>query len=144
MLWIKDSNGITDNAYCELSALCSNMPRLWTLKTRIEEINKLWNLKDLPNGVIGVQHCIKDILYEHAKLLDSIDNNVLKVKISGDGTQVGQRGNFVLITITILNEGPIAKTSKGNHVLAIIKGKEDYATLKNGLEDICNELKHPY
>ena len=40
MLWIKDSNGVSDNAYHELSALCSNMPRLWILKTCINEINK--------------------------------------------------------------------------------------------------------
>ena len=44
-------------------------------------------------------------------------------------------------TFTILDEGPIAHTSEGNYILAIVKVSEKYELLKLALEDICHDVE---
>ena len=52
-----------------------------------------------------------------------------KVKLSGDGTNIGKRLKLENVTYTILNEKDAAVNEKGNYVLAIIKTTENYDNL---------------
>lgn len=144
IMWAKDANNVSDASYRELSSLCSTMPRLWKVQERISEINKEWKIKPLPNNIPGVQHSISDLVTERYKSLckSGTPPNQLNIKLSGDGTNVGRKNTFVVVSLTILEEGQKAKTSKGNHILAIIKGKEDYQTLQTALEDIRTDIKN--
>ena len=55
-----------------------------------------------------------------------LEEDVIRVKISGDGTCFGKRLKLVNITFTILNEKEAAMSEKDNHVLAILKTTESY------------------
>ena len=74
----------------------------------------------------------QDATFRHTKQI--------RVKLSGDGTWVGNRLHVVNFTFTIPDEGPMAYSSEGNHVLAILKVPESYESLANALEDIRREV----
>ena len=52
------------------------------------------------------------------------DGETIKVKLSGDGTNIGKRVTVVNFTFTILNRKELAMGEKGNYVLAIVKTTE--------------------
>ena len=54
MLYVKDRYNISGNAYHEMASLCRQMPRHYTLKQRISELNAQWNIYPTPEGT-GVQ-----------------------------------------------------------------------------------------
>ena len=47
---IKDKYNISGGAYHEMTQICKTLPRLYRLKDRIKELNKLWCIKPIPNG----------------------------------------------------------------------------------------------
>ena len=69
------------------------------------------------------------------------DGKTIKIKISGDGTNIGKRLSVVNITYTILNEDKVAMSEKGNYLLAVIKAKESYETLAESLKDLIKEME---
>jgi hypothetical protein len=64
------------------------------------------------------------------------DGETIKIKLSGDGTNIGKQMSVVNITFTILNEKKMAMSEKGNYILAVIKASESYDTLAESLADI--------
>ena len=124
------------------------MPKYYKLKRRIQELNKLWNIQPTPSGTIGVQqsleNCLRLCLLRLLKVApqDATFRHTkqIRVKLSGDGTWVGKRLHVVNFTFTIPDEGPMAYSSEGNHVLAILKVPESYESLANALEDIRREV----
>lgn len=60
-------------------------------------------------------------------------NRKVRVKFTGDGTNMGKRLHVVNFEFTILDEGDLACSAMGNHCLAIFKEPEMYETLKNAL-----------
>ena len=148
MLLVKDRYDVSSRAYHEMASICKSMPKHYKLKRRIQELNKLWNIQPTPSGTIGVQQSLenrlrlrllrllkvapRDAIFRHTKQI--------RVKLSGDGTWVGKRLHVVNFTFTIPDEGPMAYSSDGNHVLAILKVPESYESLANALEDIRREV----
>ncbi|PFX31339.1 hypothetical protein AWC38_SpisGene3869 [Stylophora pistillata] len=88
----------------------------------------------------------KDSLEEQIQRLQK--NGVLdeattiKVKISGDGTNIGKRLKLENVTYTNLNKKDAAMNEKGNYVLAIIKTTENYDNLKESLADLNSEMSN--
>ena len=68
-------------------------------------------------------------------------NKKLRVKLSGDGTNVGKRLHVMNVTFTILDEGSKAMAAEGNHIIAIIKEPEDYEKLAESLSDIRRDVE---
>ena len=64
-------------------------------------------------------------------VLDKVTTTI-KVKLSGDGTNIRKRLKLDNVTYTILNEKDAAMNEKGNYVLATIKTTENYG-LKRAL-----------
>lgn len=64
----------------------------------------------------------------------------IRVKISGDGTNIGKRLHVINVTFTLLDEGSQACSARGNHIIAMLKEPESYEQLKLGLEDIVAEI----
>ena len=58
----------------------------------------------------------------------NILTTLIKITLSGDGTNIGKRINVVNITSTILNEKKTAMGEKGNYILAVLKVTESYET----------------
>ncbi len=69
-----------------------------------------------------------NVLLEKGEIDSSSENNKLRVKLSGDGTMLG---NICMLkhTLTILEEGSQAMAAEGNHLIAVIKVPEDYDNL---------------
>ena len=66
----------------------------------------------------------------------------IKVKLSGDGTNIRKRLKLDNVTYTIMNEKDAAMNEKGNYVLATIKTTENYDNLKESLADLNNEMSN--
>ena len=58
----------------------------------------------------------------------NILTTLIKITLSGDGTNIGKRTNVVNITSTIPNEKKTAMGEKGNYILAVLKATESYET----------------
>jgi len=148
ILLIKDSYNISGGAYHELASICKSLPRHHKIKQRIRKLNELWNIKPTPHGV-GVQQSLKERLYvrlEHLLKVSPHDAHFIKkqqvrVKLSGDGTNIGKRLHVVTFTFTLLEEGNKAHSSDGNHILAVFKEPEKYESVKAALEDISAEVE---
>ena len=64
------------------------------------------------------------------------------IKLTGNGTQIGRGLNIVNFAFTIIEEGEVAISVRGNHCIAILKISEsDYDQLLCGLREIINETK---
>ena len=70
-----------------------------------------------------------------------ISKQRVRVKLTGDGTNIGKRLHVVNFGFTILDEGESAYSASGNHCIAIFKETEDYNSLKIALQDIVAEVE---
>ena len=70
-----------------------------------------------------------------------MQEKIVRVKLSGDGTRIGKRLHVVAFTFTLLDENQ-ATSAAGNHILAIFKQPESYECLKLALTDIIHEVEH--
>ena len=149
MLYVKDYHNVSHAAYHELTQVCAQMPRQYKIKDRIAELNKLWNIKPLPNEIEGVQQPLESrlrIRIEHLVKSSPPDTEFLqtkriRVKLSGDGTCIGKRLHVVCFTFTLLEESDKTGSFEGNHILAIFKTPESYGYLKKALEDIIKDVE---
>ena len=66
---------------------------------------------------------------------------MIKIKVSGDGRNVGEKLSVINTTYTILNEKQLAMSEKGNYLIAVLKEKENYDVLQAGLLDLINEME---
>ena len=147
--FVKDWYKISGEAYHELASICKALPRHYGIKQRITELNRLWNIKPTPHGTIGLQQSLRDRLQVRlAHLLriskpdaTFLQDKVLHIKLSGYGTNIGKRLHIINFTFTLLEEGSLARSCRGNHILAVLKEPEKYESLQNGLADIRAEVK---
>ena len=149
LLFVKNWYNISGEAsYHELASICKALPQHYGIKQRITELNRLWNIKPTPHGTIGLQQSLRDRLQVRlAHLLriskpdaTFLQEKVLHFKLSGDGTNIGKRLHIINFTFTLL-EGSLARSCRGNHILAVLKEPEKYESLTNGLSDIRTEVK---
>ena len=72
----------------------------------------------------------------------------VRVKLTGDWTYLGSKIHVVTFRFTVLDEGDIAKSANGYHLLCLLKLDESYDSLAQGLKDIdemskiaCDDFK---
>ena len=148
MLYIKDWHNVSDCAYHELAKVSTQMPRQYKLRERISALNTLWKINPTPNNTQGVQQSLKNRLEIRIRSLIQISastapflqNKVVQVKLSGDGTKIGKQLHVVEFTFTLLEEDQ-AGSAAGNHILAVFKQPGLYGCLKLALADIITEVK---
>ena len=61
------------------------------------------------------------------------------MKVSGDGTRIGKR---LHVTYTIINDGNVAMSEKGNYVIAVIKTNYEYIGIRDSLSDLRDEMRN--
>ena len=85
--------------YHELSMVCQHLPRSCKLKKIAENLNSQWDIKPCP-GNNGIQQSLDLRLKERLKYLlpqkEVTSGDVLKVKISGDGTKICRKLNLII------------------------------------------------
>ena len=67
--------------------------------------------------------------------------STIRIKLTGDGTQIGRGLSIVNFAFTILEEEETAMSVRGNHCIAILKVSESYDELYNGLKNIIDEAR---
>ena len=143
LLYIKDKFHVSDEAWKELSAASEDFPSIYSIKKRMETLNERWNLFPTPGEAEGVQIRLKDSLMEQIPKIEHKfgSSKNLKIKVSGDGTNIGKRLHILNVTYTIINEESAAMSEKGNYVLAIIKTTEEYNSIRDSLSDLIEEMR---
>ena len=144
VLYVKERFGLSNSAYHEMSMVCRELPRSWKLKDLTAKMNSKWNIEPCP-GNDGVQQSLESRLKERVSHLlqegKIKSGDTLQVKFSGDGTKVCRKLNVINFTFTLLNEGEIAMSPKGNHTIAIINSTESYEVLAATLSTLRDEVK---
>ena len=148
LLYNKERFNVSNEAYHELTMICKDLPRSWKIPDRIREINTKWNFFPTPGDTNGVQQSIKERLEIRLQnLINNTPSNAafkldhkIRVKLSGDGTNIGKRLHVINITFTMLDEGGKAMSADGNHLIAVIKESENYDKLEQSLADIGKDM----
>ena len=65
----------------------------------------------------------------------------VKVKLTGDGTNIGKHLHVVNFVFTILEEEEKAHSAARNHCVAIFKATENYDDMKLCLQDIVKDVE---
>ena len=144
LLYVKDKFNISDSASREISAKSSDLSSLTAMKKRMKTINSRWNIFPTTGDADCVQIKLEDSLKEQIgrlKKQGSLNSEKLKIKVSGDGTNIGKKLHVLNVTYTILNEENIAMSEKGNYLSAIIKTKEDYNCIRKSLQNLKDDMK---
>ena len=139
-LYVKDKFLLSDAAYRELSQLTLSLPRLNSLKKLSTTLNSEFDLFPAPNGVIGVQQRLKTRLLACLNSFGKLgENDVVQVKLTGDGTNIGCTFHVINVAFVLLNDMTSVSSPKGNHSLAILDVAENYESLRLSLSDILQE-----
>lgn len=92
-----------------------------------------------PGVADGAQMSFNDLLIERIRdhLASNPDDHdrTMKIKISGDGARMTRNSSFILLSFALLQAADVI-AAKGNHTIAVVKGKEDYTTLQANFADI--------
>ncbi|XP_021352099.1 uncharacterized protein LOC110466641 isoform X1 [Mizuhopecten yessoensis] len=143
LLYILDTFNISREAYAELSMYCKELPRRHVLQEYVNKLNTGFKIVDTPNG-LGVQQSLKTKLLQVLNSLTAEDNKFapdgkIKIKLSGDGTNVGKRLHVVNVSFTVINEKR-CRAASGNYPLCVMNSKEAYSELADGLRDLRQEV----
>lgn len=107
-MYLKDKFNISNEAWHELAMKANDVPKMYGMKKRISQLNSRWNLKPIPGDAEGVQIGFQDSLKENVQKLKRsgilCKGETIKIKLSGDGTNIGKRLTVVNFAYTILNE----------------------------------------
>ena len=107
-LYIKDKHSIADAGYHELS-MHSDLPCSSQLKKLKYELNSNYDIRKAPGDTIGVQQSLKARLTPRlTRIVQNATENMpsyFRIKLTGDGTQIGRGFNVVNVAFTILEEG---------------------------------------
>ena len=103
-------------------------------------------MKPTPGDAESVQLGFAESLQEHIVRLQKNgeinDGETIKIKLSGDGTNIGKGLTVVNFTFTILHEKDVAMGEKGNYILAVIKTTETYDNLRDSVADLRMEMSN--
>ena len=142
-LYAKDKFNVSNEAYHEIAMINEDLPRSHVIKSKAKELNSFFDIKAVERGVEGYQQSIRGVLtlildHYHKLMTNESFQTTIRVKLSGDGTWIGNKLHVINFTFT-LPDFPCAKSADGNVLLAIFKGSENYQYLQNALRDIINE-----
>ena len=144
VLYVKEKFAISDRAYHEISLISHDLPRKNDLKKLSEIFDHESRVLSCPNGITGVQQSLQDRLHVRLQNILKTRSKIptkVRVKLSGDGTNVARSMHIINFTFTVLEEMNHRNSPAGNHTLAILKTSEKYECLAAGLADICREIE---
>ena len=142
VLYVKEKFNLSREAYHELSIVVRDLPRSSVVQKRVQELNNKWSIKPCPAN-LGVQQSrvftrIQSLI--NSRKIDPSSENVISLKLTGDGTNLGRNIHIVNFAFTLLQEGALVQSPSGNHTIAILKCRESYSELFTGLSDIREEV----
>ena len=142
VLFLLDKFCVGDNFYHELTMVVDGLPKSYLVKQRRSQLNDICHIISTPGEAEGAQMSFNDLLKERIKdYVESHPNvNHIQVKISGDGARMTRNSSFILMSFALLHSDDEVMAAKGNHTITVVKGKEDYATLKQSFGDVFKDI----
>lgn len=148
-LYLKDKLAISNAGYHELSMI-SNLPSSSQIHKCTKQLNAQYEIQNAPSGIVGVQQSLKaqlqfvlTCMVNNAELNGTQFPDTIRVKLTGDGTQIAKGFSVVNFAFTLLEEGEKAMSVRGNHSLAILKVSESNDNeLFCALTDIIKEARN--
>ena len=129
-LYIKDKFRVSNEAFHELSML-SDLPNSSQVKRLKSAMNSAFDIRSTPNQTVGVQQSLRNRLMVHLTQLvrqyTAVNKPIpstIKIKLTGDGTQIARGLSVVNVAFTVLEEGQQATSVVGNHSIAILRVSE--------------------
>jgi hypothetical protein len=120
VLYIKDKFSISNEAFHELS-MVSNLPNSSKIKTLTHTLNSEFEIRSAPNGVGAQQSVRARIMVEKAPNPSDVPSTI-RIKLTGDGTQIARGLSVVNIGFTVLEEGKNrACSAYGNYSIAMCR-----------------------
>ncbi|KAL5459982.1 hypothetical protein EMCRGX_G033386 [Ephydatia muelleri] len=145
VLYILDRYGVSDAFYHELAMLFSELPRSRAVKKARTDLNHTMQLTRIP-GHEGAYRSFERSLCEQLSTMIAQDatsfqpNQKIKVRISGDGAKFSRTSSFVLLSYAILMPVGRYLSGIGNHIIAVVKGAEDYDTISTAFAATFQEI----
>ena len=137
---IKDETNTSYRTLSKFGEIISGFPGTYKVRTRTNT-KYLHHWKKYRNKYGSYVNCSEKICYfirKNFKRLD-IKDKTIRVKICGDGTNIGKKIKQLNFCFTLPDEGLRSQTASGNYTLGIFKiRKEDYDNLDKALYE-CNE-----
>ena len=146
ILFLLDKFCVGDSFYHELSMVDGQLPRSYLIKQRREQLNNMCHISATPGEEEGAQISFKELLTDRvtdyvASHPNTVTNgDAIKIKISGDGAQMTRNYNFMLMSFGIVDRSEDVMAAKGNHTIAVVKGKENYSTLETCFKDVFRDI----
>ncbi len=145
-LAIKDLNSISDRAYNRMRIDLNLKKRLPQLNKIIRHRTGLKSIQEVPENEFGVYISVKkklEFIIQNMHLnnkLDNIANNTITIKLCGDGARISKTLNIYNLTMSIIEDKNICKTSKGHYIIGIFSIDENYEEISRALAPIVNEI----
>ncbi|CAB4024927.1 Hypothetical predicted protein, partial [Paramuricea clavata] len=144
ILFLLDKFCVGDEVYHELSILSDDLPKSYLIKQLRSDLNKTYHIERTAGKCPGANLNFPSTLSVHVEELllhkPELKNDVVKVKVSGDGAQMSRSTNFMMMSFALLQGNEKVMSSKSNRTVAIINGPEDYETLKGSLPLLFKEI----
>ena len=118
-------------------------PKSYLIQQCRANLTKLCHIDSLPGKAPGIKATpVKELIKEHLEeyLREKPTTNKIQIKINGDRAHITWNSSFVLLSFSILWTGDQVMTAKGNRTLAVLRGKEDYTSLKELFGSIFSEI----
>ena len=148
VLFLLDKFCVGDSFYHELTMINDGLPKSYLVKQRRSQLNDISNVIPTPGEADGAQisftEMLKTRIQEFVKLHNEVDwsKEKIQIKISGDGAKMTRNSSFILLSFSLLQSRKDVMSASGNHTFAIIKGSENYETLKDSFSIIFEEINN--
>ena len=144
---MKERFNISNEVYHELSMVNSDLLHSSQLHKRVNELDSQEHIFPTPGNTIGMQQSLRKRLQYRIHELRSKSESfqwkrTVRVKVTGDGTQISRNLHTVVIAFAVIDNEANPSALCGNHVLAILNIQEKYEEIREGLSDICNEVEN--
>jgi len=135
---------MSDRAYNHFrNQLDLNLPVMNEIRNYRKSLDRKYNLFKNELGVfLSVRQKLTIIFGKLIEYLKLDDNDTLKIKFSGDGTNIGKKLKVFTFTFTCINDVANCKIANGNYTLGMFEiQQENYKELSICLKEIFDEIE---
>ena len=134
ILFLLDKFCVGDEVYHELTMHTDDLPKSYLIKQLRSNLNKTYTIDRTQGKFPGAAINFTSTLKEHIKELliekPELKDEVIEVKLSGDGARMSRTTNFMMFSFALLQTKESILSSKSNRTIAIVNCPEKYETMK--------------
>ena len=104
------------------------------------------HITSTPGRAEGAEVSFKELLNERVQNFINqnrefdFENESVKVKISGDGVRLTRNTTFIILSFALLQNNSHLMSARGNNTITIVKGSENYETLKESFANVFSDI----